>query len=66
MFVRSELEIAEVVKYRYFEVEVIENEKDSEIYIGLIGSNSGMPTKIGGGKGLIEDEEDKQAENLPM
>jgi hypothetical protein len=38
-FIRSELEIAEVSKYRYFEVEVTANEHDSEIYFGLIATN---------------------------
>lgn len=41
--VRSQHEIAMTSKYRYFEVEVIENEGESEIYVGLIDSREGVP-----------------------
>lgn len=47
--VRSMHEIAMSAKYRYFEVEVIENQKNSEIYVGVIDSREEMPQLIPGG-----------------
>ena len=41
--VRSQHEIATVSsKYRYFEVEVIENDQDSEIYVGVVDSRENV------------------------
>ena len=47
MGVRSQHEIAPVSsKYRYFEVEVIENDQDSEIYVGVIDSRESVMDQI--------------------
>lgn len=35
-FARSEYPICTVSKYRYFEVEVLENKANSQIYVGII------------------------------
>jgi len=41
--VRSQHEIATVSsKYRYFEVEVLENDQDSEIYVGVVDSRENV------------------------
>jgi hypothetical protein len=45
--VRSQHEIATVSsKYRYFEVEVIENDQDSEIYVGVVDSRENVMDQI--------------------
>ena len=47
MGVRSQHEIATVSsKYRYFEVEVIENDQDSEIYVGVVDSRENVMDQI--------------------
>ncbi len=47
MGVRSQHEIATVSsKYRYFEVEVIENDQDSEIYVGVVDSRESVMDQI--------------------
>ena len=33
-------------KYRYFEVEVIENDQDSEIYVGVVDSRESVMDQI--------------------
>ena len=35
-FARSEYPISAVSKYRYFEVEVLENKANSQIFVGII------------------------------
>lgn len=37
-FVKSAYPIAEVTKFRYFEVEVVENKSDSQVFIGICDS----------------------------
>jgi hypothetical protein len=45
--VRSQHEIATVSsKYRYFEVEVLENDQDSEIYVGVVDSRENVTDQI--------------------
>jgi len=34
-------------KYRYFEVEVVENEQEAEIYVGIIDSREEVSQKLG-------------------
>lgn len=47
MGVRSQHEIATVSsKYRYFEVEVLENDQDSEIYVGVVDSRESVMDQI--------------------
>lgn len=61
--VRSEHEIAMSTKYRYFEVEVIENEGESEIYVGLIDSRESVPAQLSSKKGIqVEDEEENSVQ----
>ena len=59
MGVRSLHEVAMSAKYRYFEVEVIENEKNAEIYVGVIDSRENIVDQLTmwRGKGKLEDEE---------
>jgi hypothetical protein len=33
-------------KYRYFEVEVLENDQDSEIYVGVVDSRESVTDQI--------------------
>lgn len=37
--VKSVIVIPQCVRFRYFEVEVIENQADCAIYVGIIGEN---------------------------
>jgi len=47
-------------KYRYFEVEVMENDQNSEIYVGVIDSRENVTDQIGMWREKKEmDEEQK-------
>lgn len=58
---RSQHEIATMSsKYRYFEVEVMENDQNSEIYVGVIDSRENVTDQIGMWREKKEmDEEQK-------
>ena len=36
--IKSSVPIAQCTKYRYFEVEVLENKSDANIYVGIVDS----------------------------
>ena len=63
--VRSQHEIAIMSsKYRYFEVEVIENDYNAEIYVGVIDSRESVMDQIAMWRDKKDqDEEQKEAKS---
>ena len=63
--VRSQHEIAIMSsKYRYFEVEVIENDQNAEIYVGVVDSRESAMDQIAMWRDKKDqDEEQKEAKS---
>jgi hypothetical protein len=63
--VRSQHEIATMSsKYRYFEVEVVENDQNSEIYVGIVDSRESVTDQIAmwaDKKELDEEQKDRES-----
>lgn len=61
--VRSQHEIAMSTKYRYFEVEVIENEMNAEIYVGVIDSRESASDQLKMWVDKKEEDEEQKESN---